>query len=162
LEKQLQVARVNEHRLICTAANQITVTDIIRPSGATIRLASERGALPVGLLGPRPAETRSSEGAKVPPVGPNGFNDHEILAWCLALDSIHLHGLEKGVFGVSEDNSRRGAEVAWKLPDRHTRSIYIAIVASKEEVHVGIITNHRLVDTAGTRAGDGAGEQRLF
>lgn len=45
LVQELQVARINCHGLIRIAANQVAVADVVGPSSAAVRLASEGVAL---------------------------------------------------------------------------------------------------------------------
>lgn len=93
--KELQVARINGHRLVSAAANKITTADIVGPSGATVSLARERSRLARGLRRPRAAEAGSREGAEVSAVCANALHNHQVLV--LALHAIDLDSFEESV-----------------------------------------------------------------
>lgn len=157
LVQELQVARINRHGLIRIAANQVTVANVVGPSSAAVRLASEGLALTCSLRSPRAAQAVGGEGSEIASICSDGLDDHEILVG--ARDGVDLNGLKQVVGRIAHDHRRGRAKVAGEVSNRHARPVDFAIVSCEEQVHVGAVANDRLVDSA--RSGDGAGEERL-
>lgn len=159
LVQELQIARIDSHRLVRVGANQITVRDIISPSGATVGLARERAGLGRRQRGPSAAQAGGGEGAKVPTVGALGLDDHQVLV--LTRQSVDLHGLEQVHGAVAHDHRRGCAEAAGEIANGHAGAVDLAVVAGEEQVHVLTVANDGLVDGARAGARDRAGEEWL-
>jgi hypothetical protein len=159
LIQQLQIARVDSKRLVRIIPPQIAVGDIIRPGRAAIGFPSKRILLGRSLRGPAAAETGRSERAEVAPVGPDGFDDHEV--FLLALEGVDLHGFEEVVCAVRHHGYVVGSKAAREVADGHAGAVDFAVVAAEKQVHVLAVGDERLVDRPCAGARDAAREQRL-
>lgn len=152
LVEKLEVARIDRHGLIRVVANQVTMTDVVGPGGATVGFAREGLIFTCRLGCPLSAETAGREGAEITMSGgTDRLDDHEVLAVTLAaVDGVHLDRLEQIVGRAAEDLLVLAAEASGEVIDRHAGSVDLAIVAGKEKIHIRIITNHSLINGTGT------------
>lgn len=157
--EELQVAGVDGEGLVRVVADQITVADVVGPGGAAVGLAGEGLVLGASLHSPLAIEAAGGEGTEVAAGGPDGLDDHQVLV--LAVDLVDLDSLEQVVRSVLQDDLGLGAEVAGEVVNGHAGAVDAAIVASEEEIHVGVIADDGLVDDARAGVGDGTREERL-
>jgi len=159
LVEQLQVARVDRHRLVIHRLDEVAMANIVGPGSAAVGLAGERGALGGGVGGPGASEAGGGEGAEEAAGRALGLDEHEVLVE--ALEGVDLHGFEEVARAVAHDDGTGGAEAAGEVGEGHAGAVDFAVVAGEEEVHVGGVGDERLVDGAGAGAGDGAGEEGM-
>jgi len=161
LVQQLQVARVDGHGLVVGNLDEITVRDVVGPGGAAVLLAREGVGLGGSVGGPGTAEAGGGERAEEATAAALGLDNHEVLLVGSSLDGVDLHGLEEVLGSVAHDDGRGGAEAARELADGHASAVDLAVVASKEQVHVLAVTDDSLVDGASAGAGNLSREERL-
>lgn len=134
--------------------------DVVGPGRAAVGFARERCVLVTGLESPFAVETVGGEGAEVPALQTDGFDNHEVLV--LALDGVDLYGLEEVLQSVLEDDFVFGAEAGGEIVEGHARAVDSAIVAGEEQVHVLVVADQGLVDDIGLGVRDAAREENLF
>ena len=107
------------------------MTNIVRPSSATIRLTRKRRRLRPRIYRPRTPKTGSSERAEVTTIGALGFDNHEVFVE--ALEGIDLDCFEEVGGCVGEDDGRGGAEGAGEVANGLGGAVDFAVVAGEEE-----------------------------
>jgi hypothetical protein len=157
LVEELEVAWVDREGLVRVRPDDVAVADVIRPGRTRVRLAGERLALRCCLRRPCAAEAGRRERAEETAVRTLSLDDHQVLV--LALDGVHLNGLEQVARRVRHDDRAGRAEAAGEVADRHARAVDFAVVAGEEQVHVRAVADERLVDGARAGTGDRAREQ---
>lgn len=159
LVQQLQVARVDGEGLIVASADKLSVADIVGPRSTAVGLAGEGVALGGSVGGPGSAERGGGERPEETALGAHGLDDHEVLVE--AGEGVDLDSLEEVGLGVAHDDGGGGSEAAREVANGHRGAVDLAVVTAEEQVHVLAVTDHGLIDRAGTAAGDGSGEERL-
>ena len=159
LVQQLQVARVDGEGLVVAAADELSVGDVVGPSGTAVGLAGEGVALGGSVGGPGSAERGGGERPEETAAGAHGLDDHEVLVE--TGEGVDLDSLEEVGLGVAHDDGGGAAKAAREVVQGHRGAVDLAVVTAEEQVHVLAVTDQGLIDGAGATAGDGAGEKRL-
>lgn len=135
------------------------MANVAGPCGAAVGLAGEGRALARSLSCPRTAQTGGRLRAEVPSVCSYRLDDHEVLVQ--PRKGVHLDCFEQVVGRAAHDDRRCWAEAAWEISNGHAGPVYLAIVSCEEQIHVGAVTNERLVNGSSAGAGNGSGEKWL-
>lgn len=109
---------------------------------------------------PGTTERSGRKRAEVPPIGTLRLYDHKPLL--LAFELVHLDSLEQVLSSVRHDHSRCGAKAAREVANRHRSTVDATIVTREEQVHVGVISDHGLIDWPVVSTRDGAGEEGVW
>jgi len=107
------------------------MTNIVRPSSATIRLTRKRRSLRSRIDRPGAPKTSGRERAEVATISALGFDYHEVFVE--ALEGVDLDCFEEVCGCVGEDDGRGGAEGAGEVADGLGGAVDFAVVAGEEE-----------------------------